>query len=95
MIAPPYIVNVTPATIIFASLIQKNNEPATVTTYEIRFTPRNPIPADGAIQIKWPVQIIIDQTVKCTVITNRAWEQSCTFNYINRTINIANVFSEQ
>ena len=85
----------TPATIIFASLIQKNNEPATVTTYEIRFTPRNPIPADGAIQIKWPVQIIIDQTVKCTVITNRAWEQSCTFNYINRTINIANVFSEQ
>ena len=45
----PFIVNITPATILLADLIQKNNEPATATTYEIRFTPINPIPADGSI----------------------------------------------
>ena len=64
------------------------------TTYEIRFTPINPIPADGSIQITWPNNVFIREDVQCKVITNRVWEQSCSPNTEKRTINIERVFSE-
>ena len=95
VVPAPNVVNINPGEIIIYDLIQKNNEPATVTTYEIRFTPVNPIPSDGSIQITWPNQVTIDQNVQCTVITTRAWENSCTIDTINKTINIIQVFSEQ
>ena len=75
IVPAPFIINVKPALMLDSELIQKNNEPATATTYEIRFLPANPIPSDGSIQVTWPSQVIIKKDqVQCTVITNRAWD---------------------
>jgi len=46
---PPTIKNEEAAIINDHSLLQKNNEPNTKTTYEIRFVPINPIPSQGSI----------------------------------------------
>jgi len=56
--------------------------------------PINPIPTNGSIQITWPEKVEIPANTQCKVMTNRLWENVCTLDEINRTINILNVFSE-
>ena len=44
-----------------ATLDQDLFKPSEKTTYEITFTPYNPIPKDGAIEITWPDQITVPE----------------------------------
>ena len=74
--------------------MQLNSEPNTATTYEITFVPQNPIPSQGSIQISWPQDVQVPDTVKCTVTTNRVWEEKCTIDTDKQIITIVDVFSE-
>ena len=74
--------------------MQRSMEPAAITTYEISFTPVNPLPPDGAIQIAWPDNIELTTSITCTVVTNKAWENKCNIEPDKLTITINDVFSE-
>ena len=74
--------------------MQRSEEPAAVTTYEISFTPVNPLPPDGSIQIAWPDNIELSTSITCTVLTNKIWENKCNIEPAKLTITITEVFSE-
>ncbi len=73
--------------------MQRSDEPAATTTYEISFTPINPLPPDGSIQIAWPEEIQIPTSITGTVVTNKAWENKCSVDPAKLTITIIEVFS--
>jgi len=50
----PRIINSLPGEIIVYNLDQGSLKPAEPTTYTISFTPKNPIPPQGSIQLSWP-----------------------------------------
>ena len=90
----PTITNLDPALLEVYDLVQRSEEPAAVTTYEISFTPVNPLPPDGSIQIAWPDNIELTTAITCTVVTNKAWENKCNIEPAKLTITITEVFSE-
>ena len=65
-------------------------------TYEISFTPLNPIGKDGMIQVTWTDQVkfLKDKQV-CTVQTSQVYKNECVFDYDNRMVKIFNVFSKE
>jgi len=70
-------------------------KPATPTIYTMSFTPVNPIPPTGSIQISWPTQVSIEPDVICTVTTNRVWTGKCNVDMSRSTLTITDVFSSE
>lgn len=66
------------------------------TTYTVYFTPVNPMPASGSIQIGWPKQVTVTSRFNCKVRTNRLFtdQSHCSVNRESRTITITGVFEE-
>jgi len=65
-------------------------------TYTIDFTPKNPMPITGSIQVTWPDQISVTNEFVCKVRTNRLFtdQQNCTVDKASRIITITGVFVE-
>jgi len=79
-------------------LTQDDINVSKVTSYTLDFTPVNPIPRTGSMQISWPRQVQVTSDFGCQVRTNRLFSNKekpiCNVNQESRTITITDVFAE-
>jgi hypothetical protein len=76
------------------SITQDSLVTGALTNYTLRFTPVNPLPPTGSIQIGYPQQIVLKDGpfTNCTVTTTADY-QSCSISTDSQTIIIDNVFT--
>jgi hypothetical protein len=62
--------------------------------YTIKFTPQNPIPSTGVIQLTWPPQVSLSQNVTCIVTELKSHTELCKVDRVNKMIIIAGALDE-
>jgi len=94
---PPVVTNSVPANLDIYSITQSTLENSALATYTLSFTPVNPMPATGSVQVTYPSKLNMVQgsATPCKVITEFGeFTDKCTVSEVTRLITLKGVFAE-
>jgi hypothetical protein len=79
------------------TLQQETNVENAEVSYQIVFTPMNPMPVTGTIKLIYPPEISPSEGVdtKCLITTDQVYDDKCLFKLDERTTEITGAFDEE
>lgn len=77
------------------SLLQSTLQLGLEATYQVTFTPKNPIGNDGMLTLEWTDQVtFVEEEFKCSIETYKTFGNNCEVDFDAKMIKIKGVFSE-